>query len=202
MHAMAKKSKSNRMCCVPQCTNRAVKDEISRHSFPLDVRIKKEWVVKLRIGKPAMPPMNVCSAHFVTGDFLSSIDGRCIVMNAELRKMLGYHACIECSFNDPKLWTPNRRRLKKTAVPSRSLPIRAHEKEDLARIQEAAARDARASARHEHGSASQGTCSEPAQPVHVSPCEENPDEALCDVQEQGHETASHPCARGAAATAV
>ncbi|KAH7971829.1 hypothetical protein HPB52_003219 [Rhipicephalus sanguineus] len=40
-----------------QCTNRAVKDEISLHSFPLDARLKKEWVVKLRIGKPVTPPM-------------------------------------------------------------------------------------------------------------------------------------------------
>ncbi|KAH8009382.1 hypothetical protein HPB51_015705 [Rhipicephalus microplus] len=45
------------MCCSPQCTYRAVKDEISLHSFPLDVRLKKEWVVKLRIGKPVTPPM-------------------------------------------------------------------------------------------------------------------------------------------------
>ncbi|KAH7952020.1 hypothetical protein HPB52_016886 [Rhipicephalus sanguineus] len=73
------------MCCVPQCTNRAVKDEISLHSFPLDARLKKEWVVKLRIGKPVTPPMKVCSAHFISEDFFwSSID--------------------------PKVWTPNRRR--------------------------------------------------------------------------------------------
>ncbi|KAH7955381.1 hypothetical protein HPB52_000803 [Rhipicephalus sanguineus] len=45
------------MCCVPQCTNRAVKDEISLHSFPLDARFKKEWVVNLRIGKPVTTPM-------------------------------------------------------------------------------------------------------------------------------------------------
>lgn len=49
------------------------------------------------------------------------------------------------------MWTPNRRRLKKTAVPSQNLPIRAHDKKDLSRIQEAAARDARASARHCQG---------------------------------------------------
>ncbi|XP_037268882.2 uncharacterized protein LOC119160759 isoform X1 [Rhipicephalus microplus] len=98
---------------------------------------------------------------------------------AHLTRASGWHAYARISFQSsfyeyPKLWTPNRRRLKKTAVPSRSLPIRTHEKEDLARIQEAAARDARASARHKHGSASQVTCWEPAQPVHVSPCEENP----------------------------
>ncbi|KAH8032863.1 hypothetical protein HPB51_003246 [Rhipicephalus microplus] len=63
------------MCCVPQCTNRAVKEEISLHSFPLDVRLKKEWVVKLRIGKPVTPPMKFCSAHFVTEDFLWSSIG-------------------------------------------------------------------------------------------------------------------------------
>ncbi|KAH8042329.1 hypothetical protein HPB51_021940 [Rhipicephalus microplus] len=71
------------MCCVSQCTNSAVKDEISLqctnfHSFPLDVRLKKEWVVKLRIGKPVTPPMkdqllkehvgsllNPCMCHLV-----------------------------------------------------------------------------------------------------------------------------------------
>nr|XP_037270499.1 beta-1,3-galactosyltransferase 1-like [Rhipicephalus microplus] len=63
------------MYCMPQCTNRAVKDEISLHSFPLDVRLKKEWVVKLRIGKPVAPPMKFCSAHFVTEDFLWSSIG-------------------------------------------------------------------------------------------------------------------------------
>lgn len=100
------------------------------------------------------------------------------------------------------MWTPTRRRLKKNAVPSQSLPTRSHDKKDLSRIQEAAERSARASARHSHGSASQGTCGEPARAVHALPREESPNSALCDVQEHGQETASQPCPSGATGTAV
>lgn len=60
-------------CCVPQCTNRAVKDEISLDLFPLDAHLKTKSAVKLRIGKPVTPPMKVCSAHFVAEDFWSNI---------------------------------------------------------------------------------------------------------------------------------
>lgn len=135
--------------------------------------------MKLRIGKPVTPPMKVCSAHFISEDFFwSSID--------------------------PKVWTPNRRRLKKTAVPSQNLPTRTHDKKkkDLSRIQEAAARDARASARHCHEPTSQGTCREPARAVHGLPCEENPDDDLYDVRQHGQETASQPCPSGATGTAA
>lgn len=43
--------------------------EVRLHSFPKDAAKKKEWVVKLRIGKPVTPPMKVCSAYFASSYF-------------------------------------------------------------------------------------------------------------------------------------
>lgn len=60
------------MSCVPQCTNRescGKSSEVRLHSFPKDAAKKKEWVVKLRIGKPVTPPMKVCSAYFASSIF-------------------------------------------------------------------------------------------------------------------------------------
>lgn len=37
---MGKTYKSNKMGCVPQCTRRAVKGEVSLHSFACDERMK------------------------------------------------------------------------------------------------------------------------------------------------------------------
>lgn len=119
---MSKKYKSNKMCCVPQCTHRAVKGEVSLHSFPCDERLKKEWAVKLRIGKPVTKTMMVCSAHFVPEDFFWGTTA-------------------------PQIWRPARRQLKKTAVPSRCLPVRSLDNKDPARNQASAERALRASAR-------------------------------------------------------
>ncbi|CAN7976849.1 unnamed protein product [Ixodes persulcatus] len=66
--------------------------------------------------------MKVCSAHFVDDDFF-------------------------WSHTDTQVWTPVRKRLKKTAVPSQHLPVRSHDYHDLMRVQASAARTARASAR-------------------------------------------------------
>ncbi|KAL1443898.1 hypothetical protein MTO96_030138 [Rhipicephalus appendiculatus] len=44
-------------------------------------------------------------------------------------------------------WTADKRRLRPTAVPSQKLPKRSHDHEDLSRVQAAASRAARASAR-------------------------------------------------------
>ncbi|KAH6941855.1 hypothetical protein HPB50_023661 [Hyalomma asiaticum] len=73
---MTNKHNSNRMCCVPQCTNRAVHNEISQHSFLQDPLRKKEWIVSFHIGKPVTPPMRMCSAHFTPGDFFWSNMGK------------------------------------------------------------------------------------------------------------------------------
>ncbi|KAH6923375.1 hypothetical protein HPB50_000502 [Hyalomma asiaticum] len=56
---MPKKHNSNRMRCVPQCTNRAVHNEIIQHSFLQDPLRKKEWIVRFPIGKPVTSPMSV-----------------------------------------------------------------------------------------------------------------------------------------------
>ncbi|XP_037523632.2 uncharacterized protein LOC119400708 [Rhipicephalus sanguineus] len=119
---MSKKYKSHKMCCVPQCTRRAVKGEVSLHTFPSDNRVKKEWVVKLRIGKPVTETMRVCSAHFVPEDFFWGTTA-------------------------PEIWKPARRQLKKTAVPSQCLPVRSLDNEDPARNQASAERASRAVAR-------------------------------------------------------
>ncbi|XP_077535969.1 uncharacterized protein LOC144148286 [Haemaphysalis longicornis] len=74
--------------------------------------MKKEWVVKLRIGKSVTPPMRVCSVHFVASDFF-------------------------WSSTDPEVWTPVRKRLKKMAVPSQCIPVRSHEHPDQCRLQAA-----------------------------------------------------------------
>lgn len=107
---------SNKMCSVPQCDNRAMKGSISLHSFPSDARLKKVWQTKLRIGRPITPYMRVCSCHFTRSDF---------------------------SWTTLAMHSPNKRRLKKGAVPSMCLPVRTHERRAGAaqlRAQEAATR--------------------------------------------------------------
>ncbi|CAN7948575.1 unnamed protein product [Ixodes pacificus] len=97
------KYRSNRMCCVPQCSNRTLEGKISLHSFPLDKRIKKAWLIKLRIGKAVTPTMRVCSAHFAKEDFLWNTI-------------------------DPNVWTPTLKRLKQGTMPSLRLPVRVHDR--------------------------------------------------------------------------
>ncbi|CAN7995451.1 unnamed protein product [Ixodes hexagonus] len=89
------------MCCVPQCTNRAVEGTISLHSFPLDKRLKKAWLIKLRMGKPVTATMRVCSCHFAERDFF---------------------------WNTTGLWSPTLKRLKRGTVPSLCLPVRQHDR--------------------------------------------------------------------------
>ncbi|KAH8038486.1 hypothetical protein HPB51_001659 [Rhipicephalus microplus] len=60
---------THKMCFVPQCIRRAVNGDVSLHTSPSDNRVKKKWIVKLRIGKPVAKTMMVCSAHFVPEDF-------------------------------------------------------------------------------------------------------------------------------------
>ncbi|KAK8760709.1 hypothetical protein V5799_028023 [Amblyomma americanum] len=69
--------------------------------------------------------MKVCSAHFVEDDFF-------------------------WSRIDANIWTPVRKRLKKTAIPSQCLPNRTHDHQDLRRAPASAARAALASARDSH----------------------------------------------------
>ncbi|CAM1298898.1 Uncharacterised protein r2_g870 [Pycnogonum litorale] len=62
--------KSNRLCCVPQCSSRTVLGEISLHYFPKDKKQQKLWTTKLKIGKKVHNRMAVCSQHFVSADFM------------------------------------------------------------------------------------------------------------------------------------
>ncbi|XP_077541964.1 uncharacterized protein LOC144154270 [Haemaphysalis longicornis] len=95
------KPKSNRMCCVPQCTNRSVPGKTSVHTFPRDKKARKVWTTKLRIGKAVTNTMVVGSSHFTKTDFFwSHIHGL----------------------------QPLKPRLKKGAVPSRNILVRSHEK--------------------------------------------------------------------------
>lgn len=73
---MARKFSSNQMCSVAQRKNWAVTEKISLHSFPCDDRLKKEWAMKLRIGKPVTPAIIVCSEHFVNDNFFWSGRGK------------------------------------------------------------------------------------------------------------------------------
>ncbi|KAH6934721.1 hypothetical protein HPB50_027432 [Hyalomma asiaticum] len=66
------KAKSNRMCSVPQCSNRAVAGEISLHVFPRDKKLRKLWAAKMRIGKKVTGEMYVCSEHFKQEDYFWS----------------------------------------------------------------------------------------------------------------------------------
>lgn len=66
------KPKTNRMCCVQQCTNRSVPGKTSVHTFPRDKKARKVWITKLRVGKAANNTMVVCSSHFTTADFFWS----------------------------------------------------------------------------------------------------------------------------------
>ncbi|XP_037507363.2 peroxynitrite isomerase THAP4 [Rhipicephalus sanguineus] len=101
------RAKSNRMCSVPQCTNRAIFGKVSLHRFPKEKKRRKLWTIKLRIGKQVSKEMVVCSEHFNKDDFFwGHLD--------ELK--------------------PLRRRLKRNAVPSQNIPLRSHEAEVRPRI--------------------------------------------------------------------
>ncbi|KAL1442655.1 hypothetical protein MTO96_030680 [Rhipicephalus appendiculatus] len=67
-----KKSNSNRMCSVPQCSNRAVAGEVSLHVFPRDKKLRKLWEAKMRIGKKVTGEMYACSEHFRQDDYFWS----------------------------------------------------------------------------------------------------------------------------------
>lgn len=88
------------MCCIPQCSNRALPGTTSLHCFPKDKKERKLWTIKLRIGKPVSDTMVVCSDHFEKDDFFwSNVGG----------------------------FEPMRQRLKKGVLPSRKIPVRAHD---------------------------------------------------------------------------
>lgn len=93
--AMQEARKYRRSCCVPHCANWTLKEKISLHSFPRDVAKRREWMLRLCIDEPLSRSLRVCSAHFIDNDF----------------------------FKYPRASTAERKRLKKTAVPSQHLPV-------------------------------------------------------------------------------
>ncbi|XP_023231067.1 uncharacterized protein LOC111631103 [Centruroides sculpturatus] len=94
------KSKSHSMCCVVGCTSTALPGLVSLHVFPKCSKLRKQWAIKLRIGKKVHDRMLVCSKHFNDTDF----------------------------FPPPPGLVAIRRRLKKDAVPSQCIPKRSLEK--------------------------------------------------------------------------
>lgn len=71
-----RKWNSNRICSVPQCTNRTVVGEISLHKFPKNKKLRALWAVKLRIGKEVSDNMVACSEHFKKEDYFWSHLGK------------------------------------------------------------------------------------------------------------------------------
>lgn len=65
------RAKSNRICCVPQCSHRAVPGT-SLHSFPnekSDKARRLQWIHSLKIGKSVSKNFKVCCWHFQQEDF-------------------------------------------------------------------------------------------------------------------------------------
>ncbi|KAK3922781.1 THAP domain-containing protein 1 [Frankliniella fusca] len=76
MESEAKRSKRvTKMCCVPQCDNKAT-GNLSFHKFPDDPKLKKSWEVALRMGKPASEAMRVCGSHFLSIDYFPGAEGK------------------------------------------------------------------------------------------------------------------------------
>lgn len=94
--SLVPKSNCRVYCCVPLCTSaRSKHPDVSFHRFPTadpDFKRRQLWIEKVCLDKPPSPTMVICSRHFQPLDFFYS----------------GYF-CY-------------RRRLKRTAVPSRNLP--------------------------------------------------------------------------------
>uniref|UniRef100_A0A8C7WRT9 THAP domain-containing protein 1 n=1 Tax=Oryzias sinensis TaxID=183150 RepID=A0A8C7WRT9_9TELE len=61
-------------CCVPLCANSSkYNSSISFHSFPVDVSVRAEWMVRVRREDFTPSKMShVCSRHFQKGDFVNN----------------------------------------------------------------------------------------------------------------------------------
>uniref|UniRef100_A0A3B3HDE6 THAP domain-containing protein 1 n=1 Tax=Oryzias latipes TaxID=8090 RepID=A0A3B3HDE6_ORYLA len=61
-------------CCVPLCANSSkYNSSISFHSFPKDMSVRAEWIVRVR--REDFTPSKtsrVCSRHFQKGDFVNN----------------------------------------------------------------------------------------------------------------------------------
>uniref|UniRef100_A0A8C7X3F7 THAP domain-containing protein 1 n=1 Tax=Oryzias sinensis TaxID=183150 RepID=A0A8C7X3F7_9TELE len=67
-------TKTSQHCCVPLCANYSkYNSTISFHSFPVDVSVRAEWMV--RVQREDFIPIKtsrVCSRHFQKGDFVNN----------------------------------------------------------------------------------------------------------------------------------
>ncbi|XP_034255339.1 THAP domain-containing protein 6-like [Thrips palmi] len=63
-----KKKRNSNYCSAPQCSQYA-DTGISMHLFPKDVKVKRQWEVALKMGKPASSAMRICSRHFLPSDY-------------------------------------------------------------------------------------------------------------------------------------
>lgn len=59
-----------RYCCVPQCETKVSKGKDTKiHLFPKDKHQRQQWIHKLRLSKPPLSKMIVCSLHFKESDY-------------------------------------------------------------------------------------------------------------------------------------
>uniref|UniRef100_A0A3P9ILE3 THAP-type domain-containing protein n=1 Tax=Oryzias latipes TaxID=8090 RepID=A0A3P9ILE3_ORYLA len=67
-------TKTSQHCCVPLCANSSkYNSSISFHSFPKDMSVRAEWIVRVR--REDFTPSKtsrVCSRHFQKGDFVNN----------------------------------------------------------------------------------------------------------------------------------
>ncbi|KAF0745173.1 THAP-type domain-containing protein [Aphis craccivora] len=68
---MPKPRKKHKYCYVPQCSTIQYQDDVTFHTFPKNVILKKKWehALKMNITK-FTNNINVCSKHFIKDDFL------------------------------------------------------------------------------------------------------------------------------------
>uniref|UniRef100_A0A147BDZ2 THAP-type domain-containing protein n=1 Tax=Ixodes ricinus TaxID=34613 RepID=A0A147BDZ2_IXORI len=57
-------------CSVPQCNTYHGEQGVSFYYYPTDKKLRKEWLIKLKMGKPNTRSSRVCSKHFTESDFV------------------------------------------------------------------------------------------------------------------------------------
>lgn len=57
-------------CSVPQCNTYHGEQGVSFYYYPTDKKLRKEWLIKLKMGKPNSRSSRVCSKHFTESDFV------------------------------------------------------------------------------------------------------------------------------------
>lgn len=65
---VVKKKRVTRVYCVSQCSNKG-NSGLSFHHFPKNLKLRKQWEIELKMGKPSSASMRVCEAHFQPLDY-------------------------------------------------------------------------------------------------------------------------------------